>query len=81
MNFLPLLGFLLAVAWIIRQGYIAKKEYTQRQKPQKDLQQGTAESTGGNLRAETLDQGRRPEPTELAGLGPSRQRETRPTWN
>ena len=45
MNFLPLLGFLLAVAWIIRQGYIAKKEYTQRQKPQKDLQQGTAEST------------------------------------
>jgi len=29
MNYLPLLGFVLVMAWIVRQGYVSKKKYQQ----------------------------------------------------
>lgn len=79
MNYLPLLGFLVAVAWIVRQGYVAKKKYIETHKSHQDLPQGREQSTEANLKAESYGQGRKPDPSELAG--PGRQRETHPTWN
>jgi hypothetical protein len=32
MNYLPLLAFLLAVAWIVRQGFVSKREYERDRK-------------------------------------------------
>jgi hypothetical protein len=38
MNFLPYLVFLLAIAWMIRQGYAAKKKYQNGDKSNHVLQ-------------------------------------------
>jgi hypothetical protein len=38
MNYVPILVFLLAVAWMIRQGYAAKKKYQHDHKNDQALQ-------------------------------------------
>ena len=41
MNYLPLLGFVLAMAWIVRQGYVSKKKYLQSLKDRDQDQHST----------------------------------------
>jgi hypothetical protein len=80
MTYLPLIGFLIAVAWIIRQGYVAKKEYLGTRESRAELKQRISEGAEP-LKAQKTGQGQSPEPTELAGIGTSRQRESSPKWN
>ena len=80
MTYLPLIGFLIAIAWIIRQGYVAKKEYFGIRKIREELKQRVSEGAEP-LKAQKTGQGQTPEPTQLAGVGASRQRESLPKWN
>jgi len=71
LNYIPVVAFLVAVVWMIWQGFIAKREYLHVRKLQEEFKRRSID--GSNFpTAQKTGQGQTPEPTQLFG---TRQKE------